>query len=414
MRKTMYGTITRAKSNIKTIYNNVATALGHNVKLSRRTLLVAPLTLLVAVVTILGLTVNSSYAYAVSYEGETIGYVSSQEVYTEAMETITANTDDTAVKNLSTVHVKEEVAAGEQMLNVEDLSRAIVETVDEVQENFGLFKDGELYATCYTQKQIESAVSKYISENSDGLTDAKLSGDFKIKKGVYSTDKLINSEMLYNQLIVDGVELSGYRVETRTEKIKYNTKVTKSDEYAKGEKVVVREGKNGSKSITEKVYYNGDTVVLREEISSEVTKKPVAKKVVKGTGSLSLKAKMSFPLKDNYYITSYYGEPRWGYYHKGVDIIAPYGTAIYATAGGTVIESGYSNGGWGYTVVVDHGNGIQSRYAHCSSLNVTVGEKVDRGELIAEVGSTGNSECNHLHLEVNQNGVRVDPMNFIN
>ena len=124
---------------------------------------------------------------------------------------------------------------------------------------------------------------------------------------------------------------------------------------------------------------------------------------------------MSYPFgKSTYnYITSPYGEPRYGYYHKGVDIIANYGAPILATAGGTVVESGYSNGGWGYTVVIDHGNGIRSRYAHCSDLYVTVGEKVNRGDNIAAVGSTGYSECNHLHIEVTENGVRVDPFNYI-
>ncbi len=415
MAKAMSGIVTRAKSNINRIYKSVSTALVHNFKVGRSTMLAAPLALLVVVVTILGLTVNTSYAYAVSYEGETIGYVSSEEVYTEAMESITANTDDVAVRNLSTVSVEEEVAAGEQMLDAKDLSKAIVEKVEDVQENYGLFVDGKLYATCYTEKQIETAIEKYLTENSQGLTDAKLSGNYSVKKGVYSTDKLINSEMLYNMLCNDNAAVSGYRIETRTEKIKYKTKTDKSDKYSKGEKVTVKEGKNGSKKVTERVYYNGDKAVLREEISSEIVKKPVTKKVVKGTGDLSLKAKMTFPLKESsgYSITSYYGDPRDGYYHMGVDIIAGYGTPIYATAGGTVVESGYSNGGWGNTVLIDHGNGIRSRYAHCSSLNVSVGEKVNRGDYIAAVGSTGYSECNHLHLEVTENGVKVNPMNYM-
>lgn len=416
MAKAMFGSLNRAKSNIKNIYNNVSTALMHNFKLVRRTMLVAPLALLVVVVTIFGLTVNTSYAYAVSYDGETIGYVSSQEVYTEAMETITQNTDNTAVKNLSTVLVEEKVAAGEHMLDAEDLSRAIVDSVDEIQENFGLFKDGELYATCYTEKQIESALHKYLSENNDGLSDAKLSGKYEIKKGIYSTETLINSEMLYNQLCNDKPELSGYRVETRTEKIDFDTVVSQSDDYSKGETVILQEGEYGSKQITEKVYYNGDTPVLREEISSETVKEAVSKKVVEGTGSLSGGAKMTFPLSESsgYYVSSPYGDPRYGYYHRGVDIIAPYGTSIHAVAGGTVVEAGYSNGGWGYTVVIDHGNGIKSRYAHCSYVNVSVGAQVNRGDCIAAVGSTGYSECNHLHLEVTVNGAHTNPMNYFN
>ena len=82
MGKTMSVMISRAKSDINRIYKNSYTALKHNFKLGRRTLIAAPLVLLMVVITILGLTVNTSYAYAISYEGETIGYVSSEEVYT--------------------------------------------------------------------------------------------------------------------------------------------------------------------------------------------------------------------------------------------------------------------------------------------------------------------------------------------
>ncbi len=415
MSKTMSGIITRAKSDINRIYKNTTTALIHNFKLGRRAMLAAPAVLLFAVVTILGLTVNTSYAYAVSYDGETIGYISSEEVYTEAMENITAVADESATKNLRTVQVEEEVAAGAQMLDAEGLSEAIVKTVDKVQENYGLFRDGELYAVCYTKKQIESAIDKYISENCKGLIDAKLSGMFAIKKGVYSTDNLFTSEMLYNKLCSDNLKLYGYREEVRTEEIAYKTVIKESNEYAKGETVTVKSGRNGTEKITEKVYYDGEKAVIREKISSKIVEKPVSKQVVKGTGNIAVNAKMSYPFdSETYnYVTSYYGEARYGYYHKGVDIIADYGAPIRATAGGTVVESGYSNGGWGYTVVIDHGNGIRSRYAHCSSLNVTVGEKVNRGDHIASVGSTGYSECNHLHLEVTENGVRVDPFNYV-
>ncbi len=416
MNKTMCGIISRAKSSIKRITKSASSAIIHNIDLSRRTLIIAPLALLVSVVTILGISVSTSYAYAVSYQGETIGYVSSEEVYTEVMENITEKTDNVAVKSLSNMEVQEEVAAGERMLDAEELTKAIVKNVDEVEENYGIFKDGVLYASCYTEKQIENAVNKYVSENSKGLSDAKLAGDYIVKKGVYSTETLMNSEMLYNKLCNEKAKVCGYKIETRTEKIKYTTKTKKSDKYAKGEKVTVREGKNGARKVTEKVYYEGKKVSSREVVEAEVIKKAVSKKIIKGTGSLSLKAKMSFPLKESsgYYISSYYGAPRYGYYHQGVDIIAGYGTPIYATAGGTVIEAGYSNGGWGYTVVIDHGNGIKTRYAHCSSINVAAGETVNRGDQIAAVGSTGNSECNHLHLEAIVNGTRVNPMNYFN
>ena len=98
--------------------------------------------------------------------------------------------------------------------------------------------------------------------------------------------------------------------------------------------------------------------------------------------------------------------------HTGLDIAAPAGTPIKATADGKVTFSGYS-GGYGYVVKMSHGNGIQTIYGHCSKLYVSAGEKVEAGEVIAAVGSTGNSTGNHLHFEVRVNGQEVNPQNYL-
>jgi murein DD-endopeptidase MepM/ murein hydrolase activator NlpD len=94
--------------------------------------------------------------------------------------------------------------------------------------------------------------------------------------------------------------------------------------------------------------------------------------------------------------------------HDGIDIAAPTGTAIQAARQGEVIFSG-KKGGYGNLVIVDHGNGLQSRYAHCNQLLAPVGRHVDAGEVIATVGSTGRSTGSHLHFEIRQDGRPVDP-----
>ena len=100
--------------------------------------------------------------------------------------------------------------------------------------------------------------------------------------------------------------------------------------------------------------------------------------------------------------------------HKGIDIGTAKGTPIYAAAAGTVSVSSYGyNGGYGNYIIINHGNGVQTVYAHCSSLVATVGQKVSQGQLIARVGSTGISTGNHLHLEVRVNGVAQDPQNYV-
>jgi murein DD-endopeptidase MepM/ murein hydrolase activator NlpD len=103
---------------------------------------------------------------------------------------------------------------------------------------------------------------------------------------------------------------------------------------------------------------------------------------------------------------------RWGRLHEGIDITASTGTPIWAAAAGTVIHAGWL-GGYGNLVVVDHGDGLATAYAHASSILVSVGQSVAQGETIALVGSTGDSSGPHLHFEVRVNGVAVDPLFYL-
>lgn len=107
-------------------------------------------------------------------------------------------------------------------------------------------------------------------------------------------------------------------------------------------------------------------------------------------------------------ITSHFG-PRWGRMHTGTDFGYPVGTAIYASEAGTVTLAGW-NGGYGKCVIIDHGNGIQTLYAHQNKIHVAKGMKVVRGQRIGDTGNTGNSTGPHLHFEVIINGNKVDPM----
>lgn len=100
------------------------------------------------------------------------------------------------------------------------------------------------------------------------------------------------------------------------------------------------------------------------------------------------------------------------HFHRGIDILAPHGTPIFAPADGVVTFAG-TRGGYGITCFVDQGYGYQTRYGHCSKLHVKVGDEVKRGQIIAEVGSTGMSTGSHLHYEVLVDGSVTDPMTYI-
>lgn len=110
-------------------------------------------------------------------------------------------------------------------------------------------------------------------------------------------------------------------------------------------------------------------------------------------------------------LTSTFGEQRSGYNHKGIDLAANSGTPIEAALDGTVYFSGVASG-YGNVVMIDHGNNTKTVYAHCSTLKVSVGEKVTKGQIIAEVGSTGDSTGPHLHFEIRVNETPVDPLQF--
>lgn len=129
---------------------------------------------------------------------------------------------------------------------------------------------------------------------------------------------------------------------------------------------------------------------------------------------------LAWPLPQTFSISSPFGyreDPFTGEieYHNGTDIAAPNGTQILAAAAGTVtIANGIDSwgGSYGYHIKIDHGNGLETLYAHCSAICVTPGQQVQQGEVIGFVGSTGNSTGNHLHFEVWVSGERTDAMSF--
>lgn len=147
-----------------------------------------------------------------------------------------------------------------------------------------------------------------------------------------------------------------------------------------------------------------------EEIAALIRQKVAASTgVIRGTGIFA------FPVNGR--ITSGFGYRRHpilgtSRLHAGVDFGAPTGTTIYAADTGRVIFSGWY-GGYGNTVIVDHGGGITTLYAHSSRLFVSVGQSISQGQAIAAVGSTGLSTGPHLHFEVRQNGSPVNPMAYL-
>ena len=121
-----------------------------------------------------------------------------------------------------------------------------------------------------------------------------------------------------------------------------------------------------------------------------------------------------WPVPGYYHVSSPFG-PRWGRMHKGIDIAGGgiHGKSIVAAASGRVIHTvTYNNSGYGYYMIIDHGNGYSTLYGHCSAINVSTGQTVSRGQAIGRVGNTGRSTGPHLHFEIRVNGVAKNPMNW--
>lgn len=118
---------------------------------------------------------------------------------------------------------------------------------------------------------------------------------------------------------------------------------------------------------------------------------------------------LSWPVSGT--VTSAFGS-RWGRPHEGIDIAVGTGTPVHAAAAGTVIYAGWMEG-YGNLVVIDHGNGLSTAYAHNSSLATSVGQQVAAGQVVAHSGSTGHSTGPHVHFEVRVNGSPVDPLGYL-
>lgn len=169
-------------------------------------------------------------------------------------------------------------------------------------------------------------------------------------------------------------------------------------------------GKAGTQQVTARIVSVNGKEEKREIISTQITVNPTAQVIAKGTKTAPVVSSGSFLWPTTGVITSPYGM-RWGAMHSGVDIGAPQGTAIKAADNGTVTFSGW-NGGYGYSVKIDHGNGTSTLYAHASKLLVSKGAYVPKGHVIALVGNTGNSYGAHLHFEIHVNGKHVNPLTY--
>lgn len=210
--------------------------------------------------------------------------------------------------------------------------------------------------------------------------------------------------------------------------IAYSTETIKDPTQYTSYKKLKTAGKNGLEYITQEVTYIDGVKISTEIVSREVITEPVNEVYVVGTkkattannnGGSNINVqgtgRFTWPLPGVNTVSSKFGWRAWSNsYHKGIDISTKNvnGRTIVAADAGKVTAVRYQANGYGKYLIIDHGNGYTTLYAHCSAILVSQGQTVSKGQAIAKVGSTGRSSGPHLHFEIRVNGVQKDPLGW--
>ena len=364
-----------------------------------------------------------------------------------------------------------------ELTEAEDLANIILKNSGQsVYEGYGLYIDGDFIGSTDEADNLLTLLDEYREQyREEGDTESKLQfkQNVSLVDGVYPTSSimatsefknLINSEIegekyhvvaagespsliadmydLYYQELeamnprlkenstvrvgdelivsksVSYLNVTSTRREVYNEDIPYPTNKTKSDKYYTTYSKVTKAGVPGEQRVTALVTYEDGVAVARQVLATEVLKEPVAREMTVGTKNPIYSVGNASGTSKGFIWPTIGGHvscPIWGYKgHTGVDIAGcGYGSNIYASAAGTVVKVKWGNTGYGYHVIINHGNGIQTLYAHMSNIYVKNGQYVNQGDIIGAMGSTGNSTGTHLHFEVRINGQYVNPLNYV-
>lgn len=274
-----------------------------------------------------------------------------------------------------------------------------------------------------TKKDIEKYVDNTIAGYEDGLTNPKsvLLDKIEYVQGTFTDGQLCEPDEITSEM---NLSVKTTYSKSKTSSINFKTVTKESNEVYKGKTKVKTEGEKGKLKKTYSVTTINGIETGNEFVKETVVSEPINKVVLKGTKKYVSAPTNSLPNTNGYIFplgnASYYVSSTFGYrdfdssFHKGIDYAASSGTPIYAVSAGKVTYAAYNNHGFGNYVVVDHGNGIVTSYAHMSRINVSAGQAVSAGDMIGEVGTTGDSTGNHLHFTVQFNGEYINPTNILN
>ena len=419
---------------------------------------------------------NQSYAIKVSLDGEEIGVVDNYTVLKNADSVIKNKLVTLDDSQQWTMNPKIEITTktGNKVVDERQLSDAILQASEEdIVTATGFYVDGKFYGAVENVEPVQNAINSMLAPYEDG-NENKTVGfvqDVSLAEGIFFTDTivdesdltekitgLVEGEVWYTVVSGDSPSLvaskNGLRLrelynlnpeleggglwvgdqllvsqavpflqvkevvrEVRDVETAYTTEQRANNSMNLGTTKTVQKGEKGLNKVTVDVTYIDGIANSETVIETVVIKEPVKEIIEVGRYLPSVgvftnigSGAFGWPTGGGVRVSRGFA----GQYpaHNGVDIAGPYGTPIYASDAGIVTTAKYTNRGYGVYLIVDHGNGYQTVYGHCSSLLVGYGEQVQKGQLIARMGSTGNSTGNHLHFEIKSGNHRYDPYKF--
>lgn len=431
----------------------------------------------VSTIALFGMTVlywnNQDYGLALEYHGQTVATMSNDKVYEQANHMIIDELRPEDKSKIETYPAQIKITPINKVTCCESPSKIkdeiIKQSKEVITEGYGIYIDSKLIAIGNDKDEIDNAVKEIIEEiksQNEGC-EVELIEKLDIKKGLFSTEQieniektknllkdgkiqfteytvseddtivgisekfgisveeLLQSNNIENQDIAVGDKLKIKKVEkilnfkvfktvTEEKEILYSSETIQDPSKETSFKQVTQEGKNGKEVFTYKVEYEDSKEVSRTETEHVVVEEPITEKITIGTKKPPKKSEFIWPVPFTKKITSPYGK-RDGGFHRGIDIACAgvVGTDIVASQSGKIIVAKNGSLGYGNHIIIDHGNGKKTVYGHCQKLFVKQGQEVSQGDVIATVGSTGDSTGPHLHFEIRINNVAQDPQKYV-
>ena len=337
------------------------------------------------------------YAYVLYVDGEKVVATTRSGALEDLLEQLKLGYETADTVNayfVEDVDIRQEYVESSYVMNLGYIAEILNET-----------KEGEVTYTVTSGDSYYSIAEKY---------DLSVEALMKLNSG-YDPKILRVGDVLTISNAVPYLTVVNVERQRYVQDVPYQVEYTDDASMYQGEYKVTSPGVYGKADMTANVTYINGEETEREVVASVTLSQPVTEQQLRGTKE-----------RPTWYPTGSFSWPctgiltsRFGYrsllgstYHSGIDIGNSYGTSIYASDGGTVTYSGWMSG-YGYLIIIDHGNGYQTYYGHNSSLVAAKGEKVHKGQLIARMGSTGRSTGNHCHFGIKLNGTFVNPLNYL-